>query len=463
MNESQESQKMSKKTAVAYSIGQIPEVGIYQYFSFFVFSFYFFVVGLNILYIVLAFIIWSIWNAINDPVIGALSDRTRSKYGRRKPWIIAGIIPLLFILVLVFTPPVGSQLIIFIYFLIVILLFETFFTMYGVNWSSLLPEMYEDLEERSKVMQYVLVFILVSMVSAVMVPALFIPDYKDPQYRGNYMVATIIMVIFFAFWAAIFIKWGIKEKIEYSKDAEVAPSILTSFKYSFKSKAFRSYVIASFFFWYTIGMFTLGPAYINFVLGVSDTRLIGFLTVAMLIVFALCAPVWKKVTLKVGVRKAYIIALALMALGTIPYLFVQDYTSALIVSAFSGIGFSGVSYLNRIIMAIIVDEDELETGVRREAGFWGINYFVVRLATILVFLSIGLVFASVDWIIYGGEASVTPEMIFGLRLLRSVFPFTGLIIGILAMILFPITKEVNEQIAQDVKKLHAEKRAKVSS
>ena len=334
--------------------------------------------------------------------------------------------------------------------------------MYGVNWLSLLPEMYEDLEERAKVMQYVLVSVFISMVVAVMLPAIFIPDFKDPQYLGNYAIAAVIMAIFFGFWGFVFIKWGLKEKIEYSKDAEAAPSVFSSFKYSLKSKSFRRYAVANFFAWYTLGMIALFPAYVAFVIGVSDTALIGLVTVVMLVFFALFGPVWKKITLKVGVRKAMIYSFLIWGFAQIPYLFIVDYPSVLIVSVISGIGLSGVSYLQRIIMAVIVDEDELETGVRREAGFWGINYFINRLSTIAVFLSIGLVFTSTNWLIYGGEGSVTPEMIFGLRLLRSVFPFVGLMIGVVFMILFPITKEVSEQIAQDVKKLHVEKRAKVS-
>jgi len=457
-----ESKGKSKKTELAYAAGQITEVGLAQYFSLFVFTFYFFVVGLNIFYIATAFIIWAFWNALNDPLIGALSDRTQSKHGRRKPWIIAGLIPVLFIMVFTFTPPMGSQLIIFIYMLIIILLYETFFSMYGVNWLSLLPEMYEDLEERSRVMQYVLVGVFISMVVAVMLPAVFIPDFNDPQYRGNYVLAAIFMAIFLGFWGFVFIKWGLKEKIEFSKDAEAAPSVLDSFKFSLKNKSFRIYAVANFFAWYVLGMIAVFPAYVAFVIGVSDTALIGLVLVVMLIFMALFGPVWKKITLKVGVRKAMIYSFLIWGFSQIPYLFIIDYPSMLIVSVFSGIGLSGVSYLQRIIMAVICDEDELETGVRREAGFWGINYFINRLSTIAVFLSIGLVFASVDWLIYGGEASVTPEMIFGLRLLRGLFTFVGLMIGVVFMILFPITKEVNEQIAQDARKLHVEKKARVS-
>jgi len=118
---------------LAYSNAYFSDVVASQFVSFLLFTFYFTIVGLNINWIALGFILRSLWDVFTNPLLGALSDRTKSKWGRRKPYIIAGIIPTSFILIILWTPPSGSDVTIFIYFLIMIFLFEFFFNMYSLN------------------------------------------------------------------------------------------------------------------------------------------------------------------------------------------------------------------------------------------------------------------------------------------------------------------------------------------
>ena len=80
--------KYSTKQIIFYSFGNLADTISSQFFAYLLFTFYYVVIGLNVNYLMVGFIIWSIWNAINDPLFGAISDRTNTKLGKRKPYII---------------------------------------------------------------------------------------------------------------------------------------------------------------------------------------------------------------------------------------------------------------------------------------------------------------------------------------------------------------------------------------
>ena len=90
------------KHALNFSSGNISDVLALQAFGFLVFTYYFTIVRINVFLISVGFMLWAVWNALNDPLLGGLSDRTQSKHGRRYPWLIAAIVPLSIIMILLF-------------------------------------------------------------------------------------------------------------------------------------------------------------------------------------------------------------------------------------------------------------------------------------------------------------------------------------------------------------------------
>jgi len=450
----------SLKRALAYGIGQFSDTIAIQMFSFYIFTFYFAVVGLDVNLITIVYIIWSIWNAINDPLMGALSDRVHSKWGRRKPFIIVATLPLCVIIVLLYTPWIESTLTIFIYFIITAVIFDISYTTFDLNYASLFPEMFQDLEERAKSNAVKQFFTVIGLIFTFILPTLFIPKLDEPMYLPNYSIAAFVMALFIGGGIIILILFGIKQRKEFSEDYKTAPSLLKSLKFSIKNKGFRTFIISNLCYWYVIGILpTITPLYGSFVLNIAEGEsiLLGLMLATTFISAAIFLSLWRYVAVKIGMRKGYMLSNSIFILSLIPFMFINDRTFAFLGFFTVGIGLSGALLFADILLAAVIDQDELTTGTRREGGYYGINALFTKLSTIFVILSISLVFNSTGWAIFDPVLGTDEEVIFGLKSLMVIFPAIALVIGIISIYRFPITKEKYEEIKTKTRELHQEK------
>ncbi|MBD3193425.1 MAG: hypothetical protein GF317_00100, partial [Candidatus Lokiarchaeota archaeon] len=229
-------------TRVAYANGTLADNLSLQSFLFLGFTFYYTVIKLNILWYALAFIIYSIWDAIDDPLLGVLSDRTKTKWGRRKPWIYASTIPLCILMILIWTPPTGNDLLTFIYLTGILIVFDFIFTSYTVNFNGLWPEMFLTMEDRSSLGIWRNIFTVLGVGFAFLLPEIIIGDLVAAEPL-DYVINGIVAAIIVGVTIAIMLKFGCFERKEFAKDVENAPGWKESYKITFKNKAFMIYCL----------------------------------------------------------------------------------------------------------------------------------------------------------------------------------------------------------------------------
>ncbi len=430
----------SLKKKLLFGLSAFPDQLTYQAFTVLVFTFYFAVVGINIFYMWMAFVAWGVWNAINDPMLGALSDRTkqRGKLGKRKFYLIISIVPLCLMMIFLFTVPPQIE---FIYFVIIIFLFEFFYTLFDVNVNAIFPEQFPNEKERASVNIFIKTFTLFAVIIASVVPMLIIsplvPLTGSPaevaRIKSMYITAGIVLAVLCFVLGLPFILRGIDEKEESVEHFEKRPEFFESLKFTLKNKTFVKFTIANTMIWYCFSvLLTAFPLYAIFVLGIEqESFLIGIILMIALLSGALFIPLHKKIGEKIGMRNGLMLGLGVWIVTLFPLAFLNkgDAVWAMVCFGASGFGLAAALFYIDVLHADVIDQDSLHFGVKRSASYYGINALIHRISTILSITTIALVFSGAGWAGYDPNPGV--DVIIGLRLLMFLFPALALGIAIL--------------------------------
>jgi GPH family glycoside/pentoside/hexuronide:cation symporter len=416
--------------------------------------------GLSAKWIGIAATIYAIWNAFNDPIFGYITDGTRSKHGRRIPYMrfTAPFLALTFILVW-FAPPQAGQQTLFWWMLVTMLLYDTCYTIIGLVYSALLPEVVETDQHRNQLQISSSLFAMLGTLLGFVIPDMVRPKTGDASLVPLY-VAVIVAGIF-GMLLIMATTFKIKEKPEYTKVDKPIP-LWDAIKYTFTSKSFLILVTANFMSILMSSLITGSLYYLaDYVLQWPTIQLLVFLFLPLIIGIPLTS-VFRK---WFGIVGAQQFLLVMAGIGLIAIAFVPDALIPVCV-ALAGIGLSGPQTLTNVLFAQVADEDELRSGVRREGAFFGVNALITKPAQSIALwvtpfileLTHFVTRASNDGEIFLNQPS---EAIMGIKIFTGVIPGIACLIGALILIWFPLKGKKWKEIQQEVQILHMEKKQKL--
>lgn len=451
----------SRLAKIAYGFGNMGPPILFHAIGAYLLYFYIDIVRLDIRLVNLAFAIsYGIWNAINDPLVGWLSDRTRTRWGRRKPYILFGTPIMLLFFFLVWSPPVGGKplvisynLEIFFYFAIVIALFDLFFTAVGVPYVSLFPEMFEDLKERTEVSAYRQVAAMIGCILGFGVTPIIAKSLAETfGTLGGWTGAAVIIGLIgsIAFWVSLL---GSRERKEFSM-AGTLP-LIAAFKTTFTNFSFLTFVSAALMIAYIWSWLSaMVPFFTKYIIGATEAEM-GYLFLAMFLTSVVFYPLWRAIALRLGSKRTLTIAVALFVIFVSPVLVVVNLAQALAMFLLLGIANSGVTLVREILLSDVIDEDELRTGVRREGNYFGVMAFIERFALVFVGGSTSLVLSTSGYV--PDLVPQAPSTVLGMRIGIFVFPILALMLFLLAMRYYPLNKERVSELRGKLERLHREK------
>ncbi|MFW9897184.1 MAG: MFS transporter [Candidatus Thorarchaeota archaeon] len=460
--------ELTRKEKVLFGLSAFPDQLTYQAFTIYVFTFYFAIVGLSAFEMWIGFVLWGIWNMFNDPLLGALSEKTKykGKFGKRKFYLIISFIPLSLMMVFLYTTPPSFE---FMYFIIIIFTFELFYTMFSVNTNAVFPEMFPTEKQRGEVNVFIKAFTMIAVILASLIPTFVIsplvPDKEDAipdtleaaQIYPNYIIAGIILCVIVLITAIFFVFYAVKEKEELSTDFQKRPGFFESLKITFSNKTFIKFTFGNMLIWYCFNvLLTAFPLFSVEVLGRNkESLMIGITLMLALLSAAFFLPLQSWIRKKVGTRKGLMIGLGIWIVTLLPLIFLSNNDISRILSMVNfisiGYGLSAALFFIDLIHGDIIDQDALNFGVKRAASYYGVNAFIHRFSMILGITTIYLVFTGTGW--EGYSVSVPQNLIdIGLKLIIVVFPAIALIGSIIFFKFYDLHGEKLEKMRKELEK-----------
>ena len=440
-------ERLSRRTKFLYGIGDtgfsLTSTLIGVYFLLFLTD----VVGLRPALAGLAIMIAKQWDWINDPLIGHISDRTRTRWGRRRPFLLFGFVPFgLAFTLMWWKPPIQGQGWLAAYYTAVYILYDTAATFVYMPYFALTPELTLDYDERTALTTYRMAFSILGSLVAFTLPWVIIKAFRPENATRVWLNGALFALISALPLLLTFL--GTQERPE-SGDAQ-QPKLRESLRAAFRNRPFLLGVGLFLLTWLAMNVVQAVLLYfIKYNLSLEDQSDTIF---AVIFVTALIMlPFWEWASRHSNKRLAYMSGIAFWAIVQIVLALVGRNPHTLLVfglSAMAGIGVAAAHVLPWAMIPDAVEWDELHTGQRHEGMFYSLVMLIQKGATGLSLFLIGL---ALDWAGYVPNADWQPD-----RVLTTIRVFTGplpallLCGGIAFAALYPIGRQGHQRVREEI-------------
>ncbi|MFT0796562.1 MFS transporter [Synechococcus sp. H70.1] len=443
--------RLSWWTKLAYGVGDLGTGMTANILIFFLLPFLTNTVGLAAGLAGSIYAITRFWDALNDPLIGILSDRTRSRWGRRRPWLLFSALPFALTFAAQWWIPFpGRTGLLSAYYLAVSLLFNTFYSAANIPYASLTAELTQDYDERTQLNQFRFAFSVGgSMVAVVTFPLLvnLLPD----RAAGHLLAGACFGVI--SALPLLLCFWGVREQYQSWRDPL---PLLQQLRVAFSNRPYLFvsgiYLCSWLAFQFTA---TIIPYFIVFWMQLPEVWIslvvLAVQSVAVLTLFA-----WTRLSAHLGKRAMYLIGAGFWLISQAGLFFLQPGQERLMIALalLAGVGVSATAYLGPwSMLPDVIDLDELQTGERREGIFYALMVFLQKVGLGLGLFFLGQVLEWSGFIpsVAGEPPPTQPESaLLAIRLAIGPLPAVVLIGGILLVWLYPITRQRHRQILQEL-------------
>ena len=452
------SKKLTFSTKLFYGLAALGSSTISGIYAALLPIFYQDYLGLSARWIGIASLAYAIWNAINDPLFGHITDHTRTRLGRRIPYMrfTAPFLGLTFILVW-FAPPSASDFMQFVWMLVTMLLYDTCYTIIGLVHGALMPEITESDIQRNQLNISSTLFGLVGTLLGFLIPDFFRPKAESLDSSLMSLQLSMVAVGFICAFLIILASYKIKERKEFSA-VDSPLKLWPSLKYTLTSKSFLIFVAMNFMSTMMVSMSTGAMFYLaDYVTQTSVVVLMAYLFIPL----ALGVPITGLLVKRFGAVKSqqlYLVisGLGLCAMTILPVSFIP------VSIALAGLGLSGTQTLTYLLLGQVIDEDEVRTGVRREGAFYGANALITKPAESIAFALMPFILQITRFVTREQNNGLIfleqpSSALFGIRAIVGLIPGIALLIGAIVLHWYPLKGKYLLEVKEKILAMHAEK------